>query len=531
MTFVGGERDEAMVFLYSVLAEKVGEFEIGPLKYPVAGETIEIPALGVRVVAAEDAAGGERMSELADVIFAEWRAERTNPFVGEEFDLVLAIAYRRVNLSPDLALNGLPETGLQFGRWQELPGGRETRNGLLYEVRRFRSRVRPLAAGTYRLDASLRLHLLVERTGRRSSLMDEMLRDFPGFPDLPGFGRVEKQPLDVPVRPLEIVVRPLPTEGRPASFSGAVGRFDFDAVVAPTTLAAGEPLTVRMVIEGEGNMEGVSAPSWDPGEGFRAYETRLAESGADRTGRRSRRVYEQVLIPRDEQADELPAIEFSYFDPVAEAYRVIRRGPFPLDVRPAPAGTGGGPIIASAPEEGSGLRVNGSDIVYLKPPPARWRRAGEPRWYERPFGRAWPWWVALGVAIAAWYDRRRARRARNPTLVRRERAPRAARAGLRLAEAARRHGDRQAFYDALWRTLVDYFGHKLNLPPGEVLPERIVERAGATAPREWAEEVRALFATCEAARYAGGAADAAPDEAQVLERLRALLRQSERLQW
>ena len=48
-------------------------------------------------VAAEDAAGGERMSELADVIFAEWRAERTNPFVGEEFDLVLAIAYRCIH--------------------------------------------------------------------------------------------------------------------------------------------------------------------------------------------------------------------------------------------------------------------------------------------------------------------------------------------------------------------------------------------------------------------------------------------------
>ncbi len=527
-SIINNERDEALVYLYDVFAEKAGEFDIGPLVYTVDGARIEIPAVRVRVVAAERDRPGEMARELSDVLFAEWRLERTRPFVDEGFDLVLVIGFRRVNLAPEVSLNGLPEVGLQFGRWEELPGGREARNDRLYEVRRFRSRVRPLAAGTYRLAATLRLHLLVERSGRRRSPLDEFFSDFPGLADMPGFGRVEKQPVDLPVRPAEVEVRPLPSEGRPDSFSGAVGRFDFDVTVNPTSLAAGEPVTVRMVIEGEGNLESASPPALNLSEKFRSYETRLVASETDRSGRRARRVYEQVLIPREETANDLPAIEFACFDPVAESYRVIRRGPFALDVRPATS-AGGAVLVAAGSDEGGGVRVSGTDIVYLKPAPARWRRADEPRWYERPLGRAYPWLVVLGVAGAALAERRRARRLKDPSLARRERAPRAARAGLQRAEKALRAGDRAAFYDAVWRTLVDYFGHRLDLPSGEVIANRIIERAGAEAPKDWADEVRTLFAACEAARYAIGSA--APDDRVLLNRLRALLRQSERMRW
>jgi len=524
ISIVNGQRDEALVYRYALTALKEGEFRIGPIAYEVDGRRLELPAVAVQVVAGAAARGGAR--SLSDALFAELRAERTNPYVDEGFDLVLSIYFRGVNLDRDLNLSGLPESGLQFQRWEELPAGREARNDRLYEVRRFRTRARALAAGTYRLSPQLRVNLLIERRERRRSPLDDF---FSGFPDMPGFGRVERQPLDLPVAPVEIAVRPLPAEGRPASFSGGVGRFNFDATVEPTTLAVGDPLTVRMTIEGEGNADTLPAPPVNVGPNFRAYEAQLAARESDPAGRRARRVFEQVLIPRDETAVEIPAIEFSFFDPRAEAYRTIARGPFPLTLTPA-TNTFSHIVAPPAPGAATAVRVEGADLVYLKTGAPRWRRSDEPPWHGRRFWRGYPWLMALLAAAAGLYDVRRRARAGDVARIRRERAPRAARAGLRRAEAAARAGDRAAFHDAVWEALAAYFGDRLNLPPGEVDADRVVARAGDAAPAAWRDEVRRLFAECEAARYAGPAAPA-PDYAATLARLRAALRQAERLPW
>lgn len=524
VSIVNFQRDEALVYRYAFTALAEGEFQIGPVAWEVDGQRIELPPIAVQVVPASAAQGGVRT--LSDALFAELRAERANPFVDEGFDVVLSIYFRAVNLDRDLNLSGLPESGLQFQRWEELPAGREARNGRLYEVRRFRTRARALAAGTYRLAPQLRVNLLIERRERRRSPFDEF---FPDFPDFPGFGRVERQPVDLPVEPLEITVRPLPEAGRPAAFSGGVGRFNFDVTVTPTELAVGDPLTVRMVIEGEGNLDTVATPTVPVGPNFRSYEPQLAAREGDPAGRRGRRVIEQVLIPRDESAAEVPAIEFSYFDPRAEAYRTVVRGPFPLKLAPATNGVGR-ILVAPTPSTTPTVRVEGTDLVYLKTNRPHWRRTGAPPWHARAFWRGYPWLMALLPALAALYDLRRRARAGDPARVRRERAPRAARAALRRAEAAARAGDRRAFFDAVWSALKDYFGDRLNLPPGEVDADRVLARAGADAPPEWREAVRGLFAECEAARYAGEAAPA-PDYAAVLERLRAALRQSERMKW
>ncbi len=524
VSIVNGRRDEALVYRYSVIALKEGEFRVGPIAYELDGQRLELPEITVPVVPGAAARGGVR--SLSDALFAELRAERTHPFVGESFDLVLSIYFRTVNLDRDLNLTGLPESGLQFQRWEELPAGREARNDRLYEVRRFRTRVRALAAGTYRLTPQLRVQLLIERRERRRQPFDDF---FPGFPDLPGFGRVERQPVDLPVSPLEIAVRPLPAEGRPASFTGGVGRFNFDVTVEPTELAVGDPLTVRLTIEGEGNADALPAPPLNIGSNFRAYEPQLATRDSAPTGRRARRVFEQVLIPRDETATEVPAVEFSYFDPRAESYRTIVRGPFPLKLTAATNGVGR--IVAPpAPGAEPSVRVEGADLVYLKTDVPRWRRTNPTPGYARRFWRGYPWLMPLLPAIAFLFDVRRRARAGDPARVRRERAPRAARAGLRRAEAAARAGDRVAFHDAVWASLAAYFGDRLNLPPGEVAAETVIARAGEAAPDAWRDEVRRLFAECMAARYAGAGAPA-PDYPAMLARLRAVLRQSERLKW
>ncbi|MGH9460320.1 MAG: BatD family protein, partial [Vicinamibacteria bacterium] len=72
--------------------------------------------------------------------------------------------------------------------------------------------------------------------------------------------------------PVTLTVKPLPTEGRPANFSGAVGQYELGLEVDKEKVAAGDPLTVDVVVQGQGNLKTVEVPELPTPQNFRAYE-------------------------------------------------------------------------------------------------------------------------------------------------------------------------------------------------------------------------------------------------------------------
>ncbi len=505
--------DRSIVCQYALTGTKAGRYTLGPFEYePSAGVKITIPALSVTVAGAASGA-----TNLAQMIGARLQVEPATGYVQQDFQLVLTIHYRGVNLDRQMDLSGLPESGLRLGRWEELGESREVIDGAVYEVRRFRNTVRALTAGEFVLKPSLRVGILVrndERRPRRGFFDDPFFESF--------FNRTEARPYAVPVAPFSLVVKPLPAEGRPASFSGAVGEFDWQVDVRPVDVAVGEPVTLTMAISGRGNLESISAPALSLGEGFRTYEPKAAGPGDP-----GRKVFEQVIIPRDEKITAVPAIPFSYFDTKSGQYVTVTRGPFPLAVRPSTNAT---PIrLVAAPFPTVEPQIQGADIVYLKPAPRRWP---EPRGSSVPSSVPLTYLPLLSpVALfALWlHARRRTALENDVARARREQAPRAARAAVRKAEAAARAGQVREVYEAAWEALVSYFGNRLNLPPGDVTPDRVLDalaRGGAEAADR--NRVAELFAACEAARFGGqdhGAA--APDT--LLEDLAQTLRHCERL--
>ena len=62
--------------------------------------------------------------------------------------------------------------------------------------------------------------------------------------------------------PIAINVRPLPVEGRLPGFLGAVGKFACDPPgLATNILKAGEPVELRVIIRGQGNLGRINPPS------------------------------------------------------------------------------------------------------------------------------------------------------------------------------------------------------------------------------------------------------------------------------
>lgn len=135
-----------------------------------------------------------------------------------------------------------------------------------------------------------------------------------------------------------LVVLPLPERNRPATFRGAVGRYEMEANVEPLTVAAGEPVQIRLVISGIGNIKAVAPPRLPQilgAEAFAPTEESVTEVDGETVG--GTKTFNYVLIPERQGTLEIPAITFTYFDPVARGYRDARADP--VQVRVLPSGS------------------------------------------------------------------------------------------------------------------------------------------------------------------------------------------------
>ena len=497
-----GGSDSAITFRFRLVPVKAGTFTFGPFQYAMGNATADLPAIEVRVVPPEEQPQQQGGTQ-ADMLFASLSASSTNLYSQQVFDITLTVhAAQGVNIGRDIALLNMPSTGISLNQFQELGSSREVMHNNIYEVRRFRAKATTLTAGSFEFSPTVRLSILVPRQRRQRDPFD----GFPGFDDF--FGRYESQPVDVTPPPLAITVQPLPSEGQPPGFSGAVGSFAFHAQVGPTEIAAGDPVTVTLSISGDGNIENVSAPEIIAGDAFRTYEAKLVARDIDPSRAFGRKVFEQVLIPRSADVTNLPPIAFSFFDPSSGSYRVARQGPFPLKVS---AATGAIAHVVQAPGASQEMQTQilGTDILYLKPAPSRWGNGRARRWYlSKPF-LVLQLLPPLAVGLLFGFIRRRTDLETNVAKARRQKAPRAAREGLRRAEHAIRTANMTAFHEALSDAMNSYFGNRLNLAPGEVTPEIVLDalRRGGLDGNA-CSGLEMIFRRCEEARFAGSAVEA-----------------------
>lgn len=242
----------------------------------------------------------------APSVTARLETERLRRFQGERFTLTLTIVSRNVRLGNQFNLSRLPtDSTITLGTFRELPTQKSRKDGIVEETRRFRCDVDVLATGT--LEVAPVLHYEIKKqerfllgnawvsSSRRSSVM-----------------------------PLTLELLPVPTVGRPTDYSGAVGRFSFDVKVNPGEVTVGELVTVSMRIKGQGRLDTIASPALEGHANLKTYPPKVISSA------RGVMTIEQTVIPQSTNLPAIPAINFSYFDPLAGQYKSIRRGQFPL---------------------------------------------------------------------------------------------------------------------------------------------------------------------------------------------------------
>ena len=113
-----------------------------------------------------------------------------------------------------------------------------------------------------------------------------------------------------------------PDDGRPANYAGAVGDFDLRAHIDSTGARVGDPLTLTLQLEGEGNVKLLPRPAVSvPWASLVASDERVH---IDTLSRRIRgaKEFDWILTPRTAGVQTIPAVTYPYWNPRTKHYEV-----------------------------------------------------------------------------------------------------------------------------------------------------------------------------------------------------------------
>ena len=296
---------------------------------------------------------------------------------------------------------------------------------------------------------------------------------------------------------IEIEVDPLPQ--RPAGFSGGVGQFTVSAQLDKSETRANDPVSLRLIISGTGNLKLIKQPEIKLPKDFDKYEAKVTDkTKLTSNGIEGSMVYDILIVPRHQGNYEIPPIELTYFDTTAKAYKTIQTEGMKLDVA---KGSGAGKVNDFSDQDVQELN---KDIRHIK--------MGEVRQHgvDNFFFGSTAYWVSLIVLLVVFISlfiifRQRAIDNANVTKMRGKRANKVATKRLKSAAKLMAANKPSAFYDEVLRALWGYVGDKLNMPVEQLSHDNISQRL---TERQVDEETISLFIgaldECEFERYAPG---------------------------
>ncbi len=513
ISVINGQMSSSVSHTYVLTPKKEGTFTIGPIAVDVGGKTYQTQPIEVQVLppASVVAQGGESAEEaeetpqLGDHLQLQLGLDKTKAYLNQAIPLKLqllvgGVAVRGIEM-PTLQANGFLVKPFQKPTQSDVTVG-----GQPYTLLEFDTQAVPLKPGAFSLGpASINCQIVQQRRSRRraSPFGSDPFEDFFDhslLEDFFGSGRLVS--VTVRAEPVTIEVQPLPEEGKPKEFAGAIGHFTLDVNAIPVETTVGEPITLTMTVKGTGNLEAVASPSIvGDTRHFKVYEPKPRQ---DQTTQEAQKTFEQVLIPTDSSVTEIPAVQFSFFDPELGQYRTLTKEPIAIHVKPAPVQEH--PTIVSAPQsvvsQPAQPETLGRDIIYIK----------EELGTLRPTGRVWyrSFWclllliaplILLGVSKGAhrYYERLTT----DPGLARASGAFKRAMAQCQHAKQLQQAGKVTECYAEVFRALQRYIGDRFNLP-SEGLTKAELEQH--LKPRGIAEDLfqalASLFDQCDAARFA-----------------------------
>jgi len=501
VSMINGRTSSMMTHRYKMIAIKPGAFSLGPFSFEFKSNEYRSNARKIQVVDRAQAparpfAGNAGISEenLDGNIFLITSVDKNKAYLNERVLVKIKLYVSQLNVR-DVQYPVLEGQGYMMEGLDDYRKYQEEVSGQIYSVVEFNTVVYPTKEGKTTIGpAKLKCNVVspVKRNRRSSGLDgffdrdffdDSMLGDF--------FGRMQVFPMNLKSAELVLDVEPFPRKNKPGFFNGAVGTFKIDVEAKPKELRAGDPITLKITVTGEGNFDSVKSPVLSDERKFKTYKSEAKKVQAGK-------IFEQVIIPQDEEIASIPAIKFAYFDPRTEQYKTLEHLPIPIAVMPPAENKSKIVAMDTQAEDAPSRKVLGKDIVFIKEKAPRFNTKGNYLHRNRGF-----WFLhifpLLFSGIAVVFKRRRQKLKTDIEFARKLRAPRIARSKIKQAKNYLLANDPSAFYDQIFKTLQEYLGHRFNRPSAGITAEVIDE---LKLHKKIAENFKACFSDCDLARYA-----------------------------
>src|SRR6195256_4057203 len=371
---------QSVTYTYTILPMKAGKFKIPAQPVDVSGKSLRTQELVLNVT---DSSGRSAQSnpkgapqsavDPRKIGFIELLVPKRQAYVGEIIPVEI-----KVCLNPRVRFQQVepPEInaqGLTMQKFDKSTRNMETIGGATYDVTTFKTAIAAARTGKFEIPAleSKAVALLARRdssnrnTPRRRSPFDLFNIDPFNDPLFGDLALLEPQRITLRSEPATLEVKPLPPNA-PPNFSGAVGNFALTTEANPKSVQVGDPITLRSTIGGRGNFDRVDAPVIDDERGWHKYPPSAKFQKDDDVGISGTKTFEMVLSP-NEKKQTVPALAFSYFDPIKEQYVTLRSSPIAVQVEgnalppPAPSAVA---AASAQPGPATPATTKPQDILY-----------------------------------------------------------------------------------------------------------------------------------------------------------------------
>ncbi len=487
-TSVNGQWSRTLSYSYNLQPKKIGKFSVGPASITANGKTYSTKPVVVEVVQGKSSTATTQedlVAQIENEIFIKAVPYTREAYIGQQ----ILVDYKIYTTKEIESYNLLDESKYAGFYAQDIRRFdsrvlKEVIDGVQFSTKVLkRVALFPQQAGLLKIDPmKMQIAIIAPNQPKRRR----------SFFYTPALTR-----LQLATDEIGINVRTLPTNV-PPSFTGGVGKYLMSATLNRTSLTTDDAVSLRITINGNGDIKQVQAPELVLSDSFEVYdpnivdESSFVEQNGQFTGRKT---YEYLILPKVPGRYQIRP-EFSYYDTDSLRYITIQSRPLPIvvgqgtnkktNIDRTPPNASSESIIRSIMTDTS-LSQKGNGFV----------------------GSSF-FWILFGLPfllLGGAYAYRQVLNKKNNidgTTLKRNRANKVAQQRLTKAKIHLDQGKSRPFYDEISRGMLGYVCDKLNIPLSELSKENVVEKLTflkvSAGP---IENFKTMIQTCEKALYAG----------------------------
>ena len=491
-------RSSSITFTYTLYADKPGTYTVSGAKARIGGKTVASHPVTIKVGAgSRHGNGAPRMHEDA-----EPRMSSSGKISANDLFVKVSASKRRVCEQEPVLLTYKVYTLVDLtsldGKMPDLKGF-HTQEVPLPQQKSFH--LEKVNGKNYRCVTWSQYVMFPQMTGKlsipsitfkgivvqRNNSVDPFEAFFNG-----GSGYVEVK-RNIVAPGIDIQVDPLPK--RPVDFSGGVGHFTISAQLNHKTVKEGEPLTLRVVVGGIGNLKLIKQPVVDFPKDFDRYDPKVSDkTKLTANGIEGNMIYDYLVVPRNRGDYTIPAVSLTYYDTSTNSYKTIKTQPLQVKIEKGDGNKTTVDDFSDQPKDIKPIKTSDEDVVGV---------------YTSFVGSGSYWlWLVLPfvvfVAVLVVF-RKRALDSANIVASKQKRATKVATKRLKTAYRLMKAGRSGDFYDEVLRALWGYVGDRMNMPVESLSRENVVEAFEArNVQKETTEKFVHALDECEFERYSPG---------------------------